>query len=106
MHCPRSSSTRMPKVTLNGKTLAESDETVVVENNYYFPPSSIVDKSLFTDSATSSTCPWKGKASYYNYADGDKTIHDIAWYYPQPKDAASNIKGYVAFYKNKVTIQT
>ncbi|KAH7102558.1 DUF427-domain-containing protein [Auriculariales sp. MPI-PUGE-AT-0066] len=93
----------MVKVTYNGIVLAESDKTVVVENNHYFPPEA-VKKDLFTDSSTSTVCPWKGTAAYYNAnVDGSK-VSDVAWYYPTPKDAASNIKGYVAFYKNKVTI--
>jgi len=93
------------KVTLNGTTLAESDETIVVENNHYFPPGSLTDKSLFTASDTSSICPWKGKASYYHLKLDGKETPDIAWYYPNPKEAAKNIQNYVAFYKNKVTIQ-
>lgn len=94
----------MVKVTTpSGTVIAESDNTIVVENNHYFPPDS-VKKDLFSDSQTSTTCPWKGKAAYYDAMVDDKTISDIAWYYPNPKDAASNIKDYVAFYKNKVTI--
>ncbi|KAI0074034.1 DUF427-domain-containing protein [Panus rudis PR-1116 ss-1] len=94
----------MVKVTLNGTVLAESDKTVVVENNHYFPPDS-VKKDLFSNSSTSTVCPWKGTASYYNASvDGNK-VKDIAWYYPEPKSAASQIKDYVAFYKNKVAIE-
>jgi len=62
-------------------------------------------RSYITDSKTSTGCPWKGTASYYNAVVDGKTIHDVAWYYPNPKDAAANIRGYVAFYKNKVQIQ-
>jgi uncharacterized protein (DUF427 family) len=65
----------------------------------------LADESLFTKSGTSTTCPWKGKASYYNLKVDSKETPDIAWYYPHPKDAAKNIENYVAFYKNKVTIE-
>jgi len=91
----------MVKVVVNGETIAESNETIVVEGNHYFPPSS-VKQSLFSKSRTSTACPWKGDASYYNADVKGKTITDIAWYYPEPKEKANNIKGYVAFYKNKV----
>jgi len=95
----------MVKVTLNGTVLAESTDTVIVENNHYFPPDS-VDKSFLTDSDTSTVCPWKGVASYYNATVGkDPTVKDIAWYYPNTYEKAKNIKGYVAFYKNKVSIE-
>ncbi|EJD40917.1 DUF427-domain-containing protein [Auricularia subglabra TFB-10046 SS5] len=93
----------MVKVTLDGTLIAESDATVVVEGNHYFPPSSI-KKEYFSDSNTHTTCPWKGQASYYNAQVDGKNVNDVAWYYPTPKDAANNIKGYVAFYKNKVSI--
>ncbi|KAJ7212304.1 DUF427-domain-containing protein [Mycena pura] len=91
------------KVTLNGTTLAESENTVVVENNHYFPPSSI-DLELFSKSDTSTVCAWKGTASYYNATVDNVTVNDVAWYYPEASKEAANIKGYVAFYKNKVTI--
>ncbi|KAF7968745.1 hypothetical protein HWV62_29575 [Athelia sp. TMB] len=81
----------MVKVTLNGKVLAESDKTIVVEGNHYFPPDT-VQTDLFTDSKTRT-------ASYYNATVDGKTVNDIAWYYPTPKDKAANIKGYLAFYK-------
>ncbi|KAJ2924303.1 hypothetical protein H1R20_g12783, partial [Candolleomyces eurysporus] len=98
----------MVKVTLGNTTLAESSDTIVVEGNHYFPPSSI-NKSVFTDSQTHTTCGWKGVASYYNVntttEDGSTSSQsDVAWYYPNTKEAAKNIEGYVAFYKNKVTI--
>ncbi|KAF7346118.1 DUF427-domain-containing protein [Mycena sanguinolenta] len=92
------------KVSLNGTTLAESNATVVVENNHYFPPDS-VKAELFSDSTTSTVCPWKGTASYYNATVGGDTVKDIAWYYPSTSEKAKNIEGYVAFYKNKVTIE-
>ncbi|KAG7442992.1 DUF427-domain-containing protein [Guyanagaster necrorhizus] len=92
------------KVTLNETILAESNDTVVVENNHYFPPSS-VKMDLFTDSQTSTVCPWKGTASYYNASVDGKEVSDIAWYYPHPSEKAKSIAGYVAFYKNKVNIE-
>jgi len=94
----------MVKVTLNGKIIAESDKTIVVENNYYFPPSS-VDQSILTGSNTSTACPWKGTAAYYDGNIGGETIRDLAWYYPNPKEKAKHIENYVAFYKNKVHIE-
>ncbi|KAJ7134412.1 DUF427-domain-containing protein [Mycena epipterygia] len=92
------------KVILNGTTLADSDETIVVENNHYFPPDS-VKSEFFSDSTTSTTCPWKGEASYYNADVNGKSVKDIAWYYPATYEKAKNIQGYVAFYKNKVTFE-
>ncbi len=86
------------KATWNGVTLAESDNTVVVENNQYFPIDSL-NKQYFSDSNTHTTCPWKGVASYYSIEVDGKTNPDAAWYYPEPKDAAKNIKGCVAFWK-------
>ncbi|GGZ22523.1 hypothetical protein GCM10007049_14190 [Echinicola pacifica] len=86
------------KATWNGQTLAESDETIIIENNHYFPPTSI-QKEFFSSSETTSSCPWKGEASYYSITVGDKTNKDAAWYYFQPKEAAKEIKGYVAFWK-------
>ncbi|RYD71826.1 MAG: DUF427 domain-containing protein [Sphingobacteriales bacterium] len=88
----------MMKATWNNQVLAESDETIVIENNHYFPPASI-NKSFFQASDKHTVCPWKGEASYYTLAvDGQKN-EDAAWYYPNPKDAAKEIKGYVAFWK-------
>jgi len=82
----------------NGKVIAESDDTVVVEGNHYFPRES-VDPSVLVDSDTHTTCPWKGKASYFSLAvDGD-TNGDAAWYYPEPKKAAAQIKDRVAFWR-------
>ena len=78
--------------------LAESDETVVVEGNHYFPPDSIRGE-YFRPSDTHTTCPWKGMASYYDVIVGEDVNKDAAWYYPDVKDAAANIKGRVAFWK-------
>jgi uncharacterized protein (DUF427 family) len=86
------------RATWNGAVLAESDATVVVEGNHYFPADSI-HREYFTDSATHSTCPWKGEASYYTVAVDGKNNQDAAWYYPQPKDAAKEITDYVAFWR-------
>jgi uncharacterized protein (DUF427 family) len=85
------------KVTWNGATLAESDDTVVVEGNHYFPADSI-SAEFFRDSALHSTCPWKGEASYKTIVvDGEENA-DAAWYYPEPKEAAAEIKDRFAFW--------
>ncbi len=86
------------KAIYNGQVLAESQDTIVVENNHYFPLSSI-NKAYFTDSSKHTTCPWKGEASYYTLEVEGKTNPDAAWYYPAPKDAAKEIKDHVAFWK-------
>jgi uncharacterized protein (DUF427 family) len=78
--------------------LAESDDTVVVEGNHYFPADSL-RREHFRPSATHTTCGWKGVASYYDVVVGDEVNRDAAWYYPDPKEAARNIKGRVAFWK-------
>ena len=79
-------------------TLAESDDTIVIEGNHYFPPNS-VHGEYFEDSATHTTCSWKGEAGYYHVVVGGKENRDAAWFYPSPKEAASQIKDYVAFWK-------
>lgn len=78
--------------------LAESDQTVVVEGNHYFPPGSL-RYDHFRPSQTHTHCLWKGEASYYNIAVGDRTNEDAAWYYPKPKPAAANIRDYIAFWR-------
>ena len=85
------------KVTRNNRVLAESDNTVVIEGNHYFPPDSI-NWEYFQKSDTQTTCPWKGEASYYNIVINEEVESDAAWYYPEPNDAASQIKNHVAFY--------
>ena len=90
------------KATWRGKVLAESADTIVVEGNHYFPQASI-NKEFFRESATHTTCPWKGVASYYDVVVGDDVNKDAAWYYPETKDAARNIQNHVAFWKG-VTI--
>lgn len=86
------------KAIWNSQVLAESDETVVVENNHYFPPSS-VNMNFLSPSGTTSHCPWKGEASYYSIKVGAKENKDAAWYYPAPEQAAKEIKDYVAFWR-------
>lgn len=86
------------KAIWNGQTIAESDNTVVVENNHYFPKESVKAEYL-TDSSTHTACPWKGLASYRSLSVDGKINPDAAWYYPDPKPAAENIKGYLAFWK-------
>jgi len=89
------------KAIWNGATLAESDDTVVVERNHYFSPDSI-RRAYFSESDTHTTCPWKGEASYYNVTVNGTTNKDAAWYYPNPKEAAASIKDRVAFWKGVV----
>lgn len=91
------------KAVWNGAVLAESDDTKVVENNHYFPPEAINDK-YFQLSDHNSTCPWKGKASYFHIKVGDEKNTDAAWFYPHPKEAAKEIKNHVAFW-NGVKIE-
>ncbi len=86
------------KAIWNGATLAESNETVVIEGNYYFPEHSI-NKEYFRASETHTVCGWKGTASYFDVVAGGETNKDAAWFYPEPKDAAQEIKNYVAFWK-------
>ena len=86
------------KAIWNDKVIAESDETVVIEGNHYFPADSI-KKEYFGDSQTSTVCPWKGTASYYSIKVNGKENPDAAWYYAAPKEAAKVIKDRVAFWK-------
>ena len=88
----------MATASWNGTVLAESDDIVVVEGNSYFPRDAVKDDVL-VDSARTSVCPWKGTASYYSVRVGGQTNEDAAWYYPEPKDAAAEIRGRVAFWK-------
>jgi uncharacterized protein (DUF427 family) len=91
------------KAIWNNQVIAESNDTIVVENNHYFPKESVkVEYLKETDIHT--TCPWKGKASYYTLEVDGKENQDAAWYYPEPKEAATNITNYVAFWKGvKIT---
>jgi len=86
------------KAIWNGRVIAESNDTVVVEGNHYFPPES-VDRSFLRDSTTHTTCGWKGVASYYDVVVDGETNRDAAWHYPSPKDAARQISGRIAFWK-------
>lgn len=86
------------KAIWNGEIIAESNETIVVEDNHYFPASAIKQEH-FQPSETHTVCGWKGTASYYNVLAGGEVNKDAAWFYPETKEAANNIKGYVAFWK-------
>lgn len=88
----------MAKAIWNGAVIAESDRYEVVEGNVYFPAEAVRREHL-RDSDTHTTCPWKGVASYYTLVVDGKENRDAAWYYPEPKDAAKNITGHVAFWK-------
>lgn len=86
------------KAIWNNAIVAESDDTIVVENNHYFPAESI-KKEYFKASTTHSTCPWKGVASYYTLEVNGKENKDAAWFYPEISELAKQIKGFVAFWK-------
>ncbi|MGB5170464.1 MAG: DUF427 domain-containing protein [Eudoraea sp.] len=86
------------KAIWNDQVIAESDKTVIVEGNHYFPPESI-KKEFFKDSSTHTTCPWKGQASYYSLKVDGKENTDAAWYYPNTSELAKGIKGHIAFWK-------
>lgn len=88
----------MAKAIWNGTVIAESDHCEVVEGNQYFPPDAI-NPAYFQPSQTTTVCPWKGTASYYNVVVDGQINSDAAWYYAEPKAAASNIKNYVAFWR-------
>jgi uncharacterized protein (DUF427 family) len=86
------------KATWNGTVIAESDDTVVVEGNHYFPKAALRQEH-FRPSATHTTCGWKGQASYFDVVVGENVNRDAAWYYPEPKSAAEEIRGRVAFWR-------
>lgn len=86
----------------NGHVIAESDDTVVVENNHYFPKASVTAELAATD--THSVCPWKGTASYYSVTVAGETNPDAVWYYPEPKAEAEMVRDRVAFWRG-VTVQ-
>ena len=91
------------KAIYNGEIIAESNDTIVIEGNHYFPPSSL-KTDFFKESSTRSTCPWKGLAFYYTIEVKGTTNTDAAWYYPNPSDKATEIRDYVAFWKGvKIT---
>jgi uncharacterized protein (DUF427 family) len=94
----------MAKAIWGGKVIAESNNTVIVEGNQYFPPDSVI-KNVLKSSTHTSTCPWKGTAHYYHVeVDGMKN-ENAAWYYPEPNPAAAEIKGRIAFWKG-VRVET
>ena len=86
------------KAVWHDTVLAESNDTIVIEGNHYFPPDAI-SREYFKESDTHTHCPWKGEASYYNVVVEGEANKDAAWYYPEPKEAAGQIKNYVAFWK-------
>ncbi len=86
------------KAIWNKRVIAESDDTVIVEGNHYFPADSVRHEFL-KNSDTHTTCPWKGRASYYSLQVDDNKNEDAAWYYPEPKESAKEIKNRVAFWK-------
>jgi uncharacterized protein (DUF427 family) len=95
---------RMARAVWNGAVIAESDRCEIVEGNHYFPPEA-VRRELLRDSATHTVCGWKGTASYYDVLVDGQVNKDAAWYYPQTKPAAANIRGYIAFWRG-VKIET
>lgn len=94
----------MPKAVWNGAVLAQSEQTVVVEGNHYFPVETI-NPLYFQPSPTHTICPWKGTASYYNIVVDGLINRDAAWYYPETKPAAKHIEGYIAFWRG-VQVET
>jgi uncharacterized protein (DUF427 family) len=91
----------MARATWNGAVIAESSDTVVVEGNHYFPLES-VEVAFLRPSASHTTCPWKGEASYYTLEVDGQENADAAWFYPEPKEAAEQIRGRVAFWRGVV----
>jgi len=85
------------KAIWNEEVIAESNDTIIIEGNHYFPPESIKEE-YFKTANTHSTCPWKGVASYYDVTVDGSANKDAAWYYPEVSDLAKGIKGYVAFW--------
>jgi uncharacterized protein (DUF427 family) len=92
------------KAIWNGEVVAESEATVVVEGNHYFPLDS-VRRELIAESDQTSVCPWKGQASYYDLLVGGERNAGAAWYYPDPKPEASEIRGHVAFWRGVEIVQ-
>lgn len=88
----------MPKAIWNGAVIADSDDTVVVEGNHYFPRDA-VDPAVLRPSSTATVCPWKGTASYHSVVVDGKENKDAAWFYPEPKSAAAEIADRIAFWK-------
>lgn len=92
------------KAIWNNTVIADSQETIIIEGNHYFPAQSI-HTEYFTASNTHSFCGWKGEASYYSLSVAGKANTDAAWFYPDPKDAAKEIAGYVAFWKGVAVVE-
>lgn len=88
----------MVQARWNGAVIADSDDTVVVEGNHYFPRDAVA-ADVLSDSATTSVCPWKGLAHYHDVTVGGQVNKDAAWYYPDPKEAAEAIRDRIAFWK-------
>ena len=93
----------MVKAIWNGETIAESDDTVVVEGNHYFPTDA-VRPGVLSPSTRTSVCPWKGTASYHDVSAAGAVNADAAWYYPEPKAAAAEIRGRIAFWKGVTVV--
>ncbi len=92
------------KAVWHNTIVAQSDRTIEVEGNQYFPPESI-NQEYFRESSSHTTCSWKGVASYYDLVVNGEVNKDAAWYYPEPKSAANKIQGYIAFWKGVVVSQ-
>jgi uncharacterized protein (DUF427 family) len=93
------------KAIWNGEVIAESDDTVTIEGNHYFPRDSVKAEFL-RDSSTTSVCPWKGTASYHSLEVGGEKNPDAAWFYPDPKDAAAPIKDRLAFWRGVEVVES
>ncbi|QNE33563.1 DUF427 domain-containing protein [Sphingomonas sp. NBWT7] len=93
----------MVEARWNGSVIAQSNDTVIVEGNHYFPANS-VDPAVLQPSSTTTICPWKGTARYYNLHVSGATNQDAAWYYPDPKAAAEEIRGRIAFWKGVAVV--
>ena len=91
------------RATINGTVIAESDDTVIVEGNHYFPPESI-NREVLSPSDHATVCPWKGTAAYYDVTVDGQTLSNVAWTYPEPKPDAEQIRDHVAFYP-QVTVE-
>ncbi len=92
------------KAIWNDQVLAESNDTIVIESNHYFPASSI-NPDFFQKCDAKSICPWKGEASYYNIVVGNSVNKEAAWYYPETKEKANNIKGMIAFWRGVSVVE-
>ncbi|MEH6407129.1 MAG: DUF427 domain-containing protein [Leeuwenhoekiella sp.] len=92
------------KATWKDQIIAQSDNTIQVEGNHYFPPNS-VDQQFLKKSDTHTMCPWKGEASYYSLKVNNNELNDAAWYYPSASDKAKNIENYIAFWKEVKVVE-